>query len=67
MHFQVRINGVPSSKAPKYHFNPETGDFGGMPNSLKRDLKKNYPDFPKGFAKGVDVFNRARLGTPGCK
>ncbi|MET9374388.1 polymorphic toxin-type HINT domain-containing protein [Streptomyces sp. NPDC002992] len=66
MHFQVQINGVQSSKAPKYHFNPETGDFDGMPNSLKKDLKKNYPDFAKGFAKGVDIFGRARLGTPGC-
>lgn len=37
-----------------------------MPKSLLKDLKKNYPDFAKGLAKGVDVFERAKLGTLRC-
>ncbi|CCH29428.1 hypothetical protein BN6_21060 [Saccharothrix espanaensis DSM 44229] len=59
MHFQVQINGVKSSKAPKYHFNPQTGEFDGMPKSLKKELAKKYPDFEKAVAKGVEVFKRA--------
>lgn len=66
MHFQEQINGMKSSAAPKYHFNPDTGGFDGMPKSLLKDLRKNYPDFTRGVAKGVDVFGRAKLGTPGC-
>ncbi|MGW7169382.1 polymorphic toxin-type HINT domain-containing protein [Streptomyces sp. NPDC054884] len=66
MHFQEQINGVKSSAAPKYHFNPETGEFDGMSNSLKKDLRKNYPDFAKGLAKGTDIFGRAQLGATGC-
>ena len=66
MHFQEQIKGVRSGQAPKYHYNPETGEFDGMPNSLKRELKKKYPDYKKGLAKGINLFERAQLGTPGA-
>ncbi|AYG85231.1 hypothetical protein DWB77_07448 [Streptomyces hundungensis] len=66
MHFQVRIKGVKSSDAPKYHFSSATGEFDDMPKSLLKDLKKNYPDYTKGLAKGINVFERAKLGSLGC-
>lgn len=60
MHFQVQINGVKSSGAPKYQYNWETGKFDGMPNSLQKELDKKFPDYKKGIEKG----NR-RLGMGG--
>ncbi|MGW6977446.1 hypothetical protein ACWGAU_38540, partial [Streptomyces sp. NPDC054952] len=66
MHFQQQKNGIKSSDAPKYHFNPDSGEFDGMPNSLKKELKKKYPDYGKGLVKAVDMFKRVQLGTPGC-
>lgn len=64
MHFQEQISGVSSGNAPKYQFNPETGDFDGMPNSLKKELAKKYPDYRKGLSKGVDIFSRV-IGSCG--
>lgn len=64
MHFQVQIQGVGSGDAPKYQYNPGTGQFDGMPKWLQRDLAKNYPDYQKGLSKGADVFDRV-IGTCG--
>ena len=58
MHFQVQIRGTSSGDAPKYQYNPETGQFDGMPKSLQRDLVKNYPDYQKGLSRGVEVFDQ---------
>ncbi|MFE6307611.1 RHS repeat-associated core domain-containing protein [Nocardiopsis sp. NPDC057823] len=66
MHFQVKLPGVKSSEAPKYHYNPDTGEFEGMPNSVKRDLRRNHSSYQRGFVKSVSAFDRAVLGTPRC-
>ncbi|MFG2000930.1 RHS repeat-associated core domain-containing protein [Spirillospora sp. NPDC048911] len=58
MHFQEQIPGVKSGDAPKYQYNPATGEFDGMPKALQRDLRKNYPDYGKGLKKGAEVFDR---------
>lgn len=64
MHLQERIPGVSSGDAPKYNFNPDTGDFDGMPKSLTKALSKN-PDHAKSLKKAIDVFQRAQAGS-GC-
>lgn len=64
MHFQVQIPGVNSGDAPKYQYDPETGQFDGMSKSLLRDLSKNYPDYQKGLSKAAGVFDQV-IGTCG--
>jgi hypothetical protein len=46
LHFQDQATGA------KYLYNFETGEFDGMPNSLKKELVKKFPDFVKGITKG---------------
>ena len=51
LHFQDQATGA------KYMYNFETGEFDGMPNSLKKELAKNFPDYTKGIAKGKTALN----------
>jgi hypothetical protein len=46
IHFQDQATGA------KYLYNFKTGEFDGMPNSLKKELAKKFPDFAKGITKG---------------
>jgi uncharacterized protein YukE len=46
IHFQDQATGA------KYLYDFTTGEFDGMPNSLKKELAKKFPDFVKGIAKG---------------
>ena len=46
IHFQDQATGA------KYLYDIEKGDFVGMPNSLKKELAKKFPDYLKGIAKG---------------
>jgi hypothetical protein len=55
IHFQDQATGA------KYMYNFETGEFDGMPNSLKKDLSKNFSDYTKGITKG-----KTALGFTGC-
>jgi hypothetical protein len=51
MHLQEQINGMSSSRAPKYLYNFEKGEFEGMSNSLKKTLAKT--DYLTGVEKGA--------------
>jgi hypothetical protein len=62
MHFQEQINGVKSSDAPKYQYNPKTGKFDGMPKSLEKKLAKSQ-SYQNGLKKAKGVFGRV-IGTP---
>jgi hypothetical protein len=57
MHFQEHIRGVSSANAPKYQFNPSTGQFEGMPRSLQKKLAK-IPGYQDSVTKAADVFRR---------
>ncbi len=46
IHFQDQ-----ATKA-KYMYNFETGEFDGMPNSLKKELARKFPGYLNGLAKG---------------
>jgi len=46
IHFQDQATGA------KYLYDFKTGEFDGMPNSLKKELAKKFPDFLKGVTKG---------------
>jgi len=46
IHFQDQATGA------KYLYDFKTGEFDGMPNSLKKELAKKFPDFVKGVTKG---------------
>jgi Putative T7SS secretion signal domain len=46
IHFQDKVTRT------KYMYNFETGEFDGMPNSLKRELAKKFPGYLDGIAKG---------------
>ena len=46
LHFQDQATGA------KYLYNFKTGDFDGMPNSLKKELAKKFPEYLKGITKG---------------
>jgi hypothetical protein len=63
MHFQEQIRGVNSANAPKYQFNPSTGEFDGMPRSLQRQLAK-MPGYQKAVTRASEVFSRV-IGTCG--
>jgi hypothetical protein len=46
IHFQDKATGA------KYIYNHQTGEFDGMPNSLKKELDKKFPSYLRGIAKG---------------
>jgi hypothetical protein len=46
IHFQDKATGS------KYIYNHQTGEFDGMPNSLKKELDKKFPSYVRGIAKG---------------
>ncbi|MEU8401755.1 RHS repeat-associated core domain-containing protein [Nonomuraea sp. NPDC048892] len=47
IHFQDKATEA------KYLYNFETGEFDGMPSSLKKKLEKKFPEFRRGIAKGL--------------
>jgi hypothetical protein len=51
MHLQEQINGVPSSKAPKYLYDFEKSEFEGLSNSLRKKLEKM--GYETGIEKGA--------------
>jgi hypothetical protein len=53
MHLQEQINGVKSSQAPKYQYNFETGEFEGMPKSVRKMLDKKFPSYLDAIPKGA--------------
>ncbi|MDX3800617.1 RHS repeat-associated core domain-containing protein [Streptomyces sp. AK04-3B] len=57
MHLQVQVNGMKSSDAPKYQYNFDTGEFDGLPKSLRKELAKT--DFTKGVKKGLGFLGQA--------
>jgi hypothetical protein len=46
IHFQDKATET------KYIYNHQTGEFDGMPNSLKKELAKKFPGYLRGIAKG---------------
>jgi hypothetical protein len=56
IHLQEKIRGVPSSKAPKYHYNAETNEFEGMSSATRKLLDKKYSGWRKGAEKAKTRF-----------
>lgn len=54
IHFQDQRTGA------KYLYNFETDEFDGMPNSLKKELNRNFPDYTKGIIKGKSALGFTR-------